>query len=80
MQGPRIGNPTALRPRLEATRGQRTYSDVAIEAAMTIRMVSHLPLLQTEGFLGGLADLLDVDLPIPGRASKFYRTIGAVSR
>jgi hypothetical protein len=42
-------------------------------------MVSHLPLLQTEGFLRGLADLLDVDLPIPGRASKFYRTIGAVS-
>ena len=30
--------------------GQRTYSDVAIEAALTIRMVFHLPLRQTEGF------------------------------
>ena len=45
--------------------GQRTYSDVAIEAALTIRMVFHLPLRQTEGFLRGLADLLGIDLPIP---------------
>jgi len=45
--------------------GQRTYSDVAIEAALTIRMVFHLPLRQTEGFLRCLADMLEVDLPIP---------------
>ena len=45
--------------------GQRTYSDVAIEAALTIRMVFHLPLRQTEGFLRSLAQLLEVDLPIP---------------
>ncbi len=45
--------------------GQRTYSDVAIEAALTIRMVFHLPLRQTEGFLRCLADLLKIDLPIP---------------
>jgi hypothetical protein len=46
-------------PALEAWRapasgrpgGQRTYSDFAIEAAVTIRMVFHLPLRQTEGFL-----------------------------
>ena len=31
--------------------GQRIYSDVAIEAALTIRMVFHLPLRQAEGFL-----------------------------
>ena len=31
--------------------GQRTYADIAIEAALTIRMVFHLPLRQTEGFL-----------------------------
>ena len=31
--------------------GQRTYADLAIEAALTIRMVFHLPLRQTEGFL-----------------------------
>ena len=32
---------------------------------MTIRMVFHLPLRQTEGFLRCLAELLAIDLPIP---------------
>ncbi len=45
--------------------GPRTYTDVANEAAQTIRMVFHLPLRQTEGFLRSLAELLEVDLPIP---------------
>ena len=45
--------------------GQRTYTDVAIEAALTIRMVFHLPLRQTEGFLRCLGEMLEVDLPIP---------------
>ncbi len=35
------------------------------EAALTIRMVFHLPLRQTEGFLRSLAQLLELDLPIP---------------
>ena len=45
--------------------GQRTYSDLAIEAALTLRMVFHLPLRQTEGFLGSLAGMLGIELPIP---------------
>ena len=45
--------------------GQRRYANIAIEAALTIRMVFHLPLRQTEGFLRCLAKLLDVDVPIP---------------
>ena len=45
--------------------GQRTYADIAIEAALTIRMVFHLPLRQTEGFLRCLAELFEIDLPIP---------------
>ncbi len=45
--------------------GQRTYADIAIEAALTIRMVFHLPLRQTEGFLRCLAEMLEIDLPIP---------------
>ncbi len=45
--------------------GQRKYADMAIEAALTIRMVFHLPLRQTEGFLRSLAQLLELDLPIP---------------
>jgi hypothetical protein len=42
--------------------GQRIYTNIAIQAALTIRMVFHLPLRQTEGFLRSLADMLEVDL------------------
>jgi Transposase DDE domain len=45
--------------------GQRTYADLAIEAALTIRMIFHLPLRQTEGFLRCLAEMLEIDLPTP---------------
>ena len=45
--------------------GQRRYADIAIEAALTIRMVFRLPLRQTEGFPRSLVQTLDVDLPIP---------------
>ena len=34
--------------------GQRKYSDVAIETALTLRLLFHLPLRQTEGFLSGI--------------------------
>ena len=60
--------------------GQRTYANISIEAALTIRMVFHLPLRQTEGFLRCLAELFEVDLPIPdhttlSRRLKTLRTI-----
>jgi hypothetical protein len=45
--------------------GQRTDADLAIEAALTIGMVFHLPLRQTEGFIRSLVQLLELDLPIP---------------
>ncbi len=45
--------------------GQRVYANIAIEAAVTIRMVFHLPLRQTEGFLRSLAIQLQLDLPVP---------------
>ncbi len=53
--------------------GQRTYADIAIEAALTIRMVFHLPLRQTEGFLRSLAQLLELDLPIPDHTTMSRR-------
>ncbi len=31
--------------------GQRRYSDLAIETALTLRLLFHLPLRQTEGFV-----------------------------
>ena len=45
--------------------GQRKYSDVAIETAMTLRLLFHLPLRQTEGFLTSLFQLMGLGLPAP---------------
>ncbi|MFT5432467.1 MAG: hypothetical protein ACI9OJ_003166 [Myxococcota bacterium] len=45
--------------------GQRRYSDLAIVTALTLRTVFHLPLRQTEGFLGSLIRLMDLDLDTP---------------
>jgi hypothetical protein len=58
--------------------GQRMYADIAIEAALTIRMVFHLPLRQTEGFLRSLANLLELNLPIPDHTtlSRRLKTLG----
>jgi hypothetical protein len=60
--------------------GQRTYADLAIEAALTIGMVFHLPLRQTEGFLRSLAQLHELDLPIPDHTtlSRRLRTLGEI--
>jgi hypothetical protein len=58
--------------------GQRTYADIAIEAALTIRMIFHLPLRQTEGFLGSLVRLLEIDLPIPDHTT-LSRRLGKLS-
>jgi hypothetical protein len=60
--------------------GQRTYANIAIEAALTIRMVFHLPLRQTEGFLRSLADMLEVEIPIPDHTnlSRRLSTLGEI--
>ena len=41
------------------------HADIAIEVALTVRMVFHLPLREIEGFLRSLAQLFGLDLPIP---------------
>ncbi|MFT7622190.1 MAG: hypothetical protein ACI9WU_001358, partial [Myxococcota bacterium] len=45
--------------------GQRRYSDLAIVTALTLRTVFHLPLRQTEGFVGTLIRLMGLDLDTP---------------
>ncbi len=48
------------------TRGaQRKYSDLAIETALTLRLLFHLPLRQAEGFLTSLFVLMEFDLRSP---------------
>ena len=52
--------------------GQPIYSALAIETALTIRLVFHQPLRQTEGLLRFIATMLDVDLAIPCRRNSAW--------
>ena len=53
-------------PRRSGRRGgQRRYSDLAIEAALTLRLLYHLPLRQAEGFLHALFGMMRLDLSAP---------------
>ena len=47
--------------------GQRIYAKVAIETALTLRMVFHLPLRQTEGFAASLIRLMGLAHAAPTR-------------
>jgi hypothetical protein len=44
---------------------QPQFSDMAIETALTLRLVFHLPLRQTEGFLRAILNLMGLDLDSP---------------
>lgn len=52
-------------PRRRIRGGQRRYSDLAIETALTLACVCSLPLGQSEGFIGSILDLLGLQLPVP---------------
>jgi hypothetical protein len=53
-------------PRGRRKRGaQRRYSDLAIETALTLRLLFRLPLRQTEGFVASLLRFMDLDLKSP---------------
>lgn len=45
--------------------GQHDYSDLAIETALTIRLIFKQPLRQTEGFLQSLISLMELDIKAP---------------
>ena len=45
--------------------GQLRYSDLAIETALTLRVLFNLPLRQTEGFLSSLFGIMGLDLSAP---------------
>ena len=56
----------AWTPRRSGRRGgQRRYSDLAIETALTLRLIYHLPLRQAEGLLHALFAMMHVDLAAP---------------
>jgi hypothetical protein len=43
----------------------RKCSNLAIETALTVRLIYHLPLRQTEGFLRSLFELMGLGLDVP---------------
>ena len=56
----------AWTPRRSGRRGgQRRYSDLAIETALTLRLLYHLPLREAEGFLHALFGMMRLDLSAP---------------
>ena len=54
--------------------GQQKYSDLAIEIMLSIRLLFHLPLRQTEGFVTSIFQLMKLALPIPDHTTLSRRT------
>ncbi len=48
-----------------APAGRRTFTDAAIAAALTVRVVYHLALRQAEGLIRSIFGLLGLSLPVP---------------
>ena len=68
--------------------GQPKYSNLAIETALTLRLLFHLPLRQTEGFLVSIFGIVGLDLSVPDHttlsrrglySAKAYAAIGSSS-
>jgi transposase len=56
--------------------GQPVYSDLAIETALALRLVLHLPLRQTEGALRSIINLLGVTIKVPDHTTFSRRSAG----
>jgi hypothetical protein len=56
--------------------GQRHYFDLAIETALTLRAVFRLALRQSEGLIGSIMQLLEIDLPVPDHTTLSRRACG----
>jgi hypothetical protein len=52
----------------------RKYSDLAIETALTLRLVYRLPLRQAEGFLRSLLNIMGLDLDTPDHTTLSRRS------
>ena len=60
-----------------AQRGaQFVYSDAAIETALTLRLIYHLALRQTEGFVESVLELMGLDLSAPDHSTLSRRQRG----
>ena len=69
----------AWTPRRSGRRGgQRRYSDLVIETALTLRLLSHLPLRQAAGFLHALFGIMRLDLSAPDDTTRSRRRLRPV--
>jgi Transposase DDE domain len=59
---------------------QPVYSDVAIETALSLRLLFRLLLRQTEGFLHSILNLMDLSLPCPDHTTLSRRNATVVIR
>ena len=65
----------AWNPAPNGRRGsQRKYSNLAIETALTLRLVFHLPLRQTEGFMNSVFNMMGVELVTPDHTTLSRRS------
>jgi len=56
--------------------GQARYSDLAIEICLTLRTVFRLALRQTQGFMRSIAQLMNLDIPVPDFSTLSRRSTG----
>ena len=56
--------------------GQRHYSDLAIETALTLRAVFRWALRQSEGLIGSIMRMLNIDLPVADHTTLSRRACG----
>jgi hypothetical protein len=59
---------------------QPIYADIAIETALTLRLMFRLPLRQAEGFLGSVLKLMGLALPCPAHTTLSRRNATFESR
>src|SRR5262249_54114847 len=59
---------------------QPLYADIAIETALTLRLLFRLPLRQAEGFLGSVLKLIGLALPCPDHTTLSRRNATFASR
>ena len=71
---------TWIAPKTGKRGGQTVYSNIAIETALTLRLLFHLPLRQTEGFLRSVLTLMELVLPCPDHTTLSRRHATVVIR
>jgi hypothetical protein len=54
--------------------GQAKYSNSAIETALTLGLIYHLPLRQTEGFISSIFQLMGLQLEVPDHSTLSRRS------